>query len=68
MFTPGKASCGVSRRRAPEATGQGSNSIIDALRRQLAAKDTEITKLRARVRERNNTIATLYGQREQYQS
>ena len=53
---------------APEDTGQGSNSIIDALPRQLAAKDTEITKLRAQVRERNNAIANLYGQLEQYQS
>ena len=49
---------------APEGAGQRSNSIIDALRRQLVAKDTEIAKLRAQLRERNNTVATLGDQHQ----
>lgn len=52
---------------APVNTEQPSNSIVDALRRQIITKEVEITKLRAKVIEQNNTIATLYGQLEQAQ-
>lgn len=53
---------------APENTDQPSNSIIDALRRHITTREAEITKLRAKVNEQNNTIAMLYGQLEQSQS
>ncbi len=53
---------------APENTDQPSNSIIDALRRQITTKEAEITKLRAKVTEQNNTIATLCGHLVQSQT
>jgi hypothetical protein len=43
----------------------GSNSIIAALRHQLTAKDTQSAELKAKLRDRDSTIATLYGQLEQ---
>ncbi|MCB0939143.1 MAG: hypothetical protein E6Q56_10675 [Mycobacterium sp.] len=53
---------------APENPDQPSNSIIDALRRQITTKEAEITKLRAKITQQNTTIATLYGQLEQSQT
>ena len=53
-------------RRRPVAAGDPSNgrenSILAALRTQLAAKDAEIRRLRTLVREHESTIALLYGQ------
>jgi hypothetical protein len=43
------------------------NSIIAALRTQLAAKDDEIRKLRTHLREHETTIALLYGRLDQTQ-
>ncbi|MGB8405207.1 MAG: hypothetical protein WCE30_14190 [Mycobacterium sp.] len=44
---------------------QATNGIFDALRRQLAAKDRELTKLRGPLRQQDNTIAILCGKLEQ---
>jgi len=52
---------------ASSPTGQATNTIIDALRRQLAAKEREITTLRGQLRQRDNTIAVLHGKLEQTQ-
>lgn len=44
------------------ASTSPENSIITALRTQLAAKDNEIKTLRAQLAEHKNTIELLYGQ------
>ncbi|MEC4836002.1 transposase [Mycobacteroides chelonae] len=57
------------RRRTPTSdtdtdTAQGgrTNTIIDALRKQLATKDNEISALRQQLAEHAATIALLYGE------
>ncbi|MCV7224015.1 DUF6262 family protein [Mycolicibacterium elephantis] len=47
--------------RAEPATTGAENSIITALRRRLAAKDEEITQLRATLAQQKATIELLYG-------
>lgn len=55
------------RRRAPTndtvaGTESHTNTIIDALRKQLATKDNEISALRQQLAEHAATIALLYGE------
>jgi uncharacterized protein involved in exopolysaccharide biosynthesis len=44
------------------------NSIIAALRAQLAAKDNQIKKLKTTLAEQKSTIEMLYGQLDQHTS
>jgi L-2-hydroxyglutarate oxidase LhgO len=49
---------------APAAADVPSNTIVDALRRQIVTKDKEIAKLRATIKQQTDTIAILYGKLE----
>jgi hypothetical protein len=47
----------VARRRTPKQAS--STSIVATLRSRLIAKDTQITELKAQLRQRDQTIAVL---------
>lgn len=51
---------------APSADDGRSNGIIAALRAQLTAKHKEIASLKTMLRQRDTTIAMLYGKLEQH--
>lgn len=46
----------------PQARPNGESGIVAALRSRLTAKDTQIAELKATLRERDQTIATLHGE------
>ncbi|GAB4685940.1 hypothetical protein MOKP106_40320 [Mycobacterium avium subsp. hominissuis] len=47
---------------APPPATDSESSIIAALRTRLKARDTQITELKAQLRERDHIIATLHGE------